>query len=167
MNQYVRWLGGSSLTKGLLQTERTFSSPMVTSVGGRSYAMQPTVAYTHDDFYRNATIKQWYKNYVSMILNRFNVFTGKTYKNEPTIMLWELANEPRSLDVTGLLVNQWMDEMSSFIKTTRCIVLGRERKATTSRVCRTRPLFSRLNSGYSTEVPAFRFWKIFNWMSSM
>jgi mannan endo-1,4-beta-mannosidase len=129
MNQYVRWLGGSSLTKELLQTEKTFSSPMVTSVGGRSYVLQPTAAYTHDDFYRNATIKQWYKNYVSMIVNRFNVFTGKTYKNEPTIMLWELVNEPRSSDPSGNLVNGWIQEMATFVKQidkVHCVGTGEE-----------------------------------------
>ena len=129
MNQYVRWLGGSSLTKGVLQTARAVSSPTVTSVGGRSYLVQPTSLYTHDDFYRNATIKRWYKNYVSTLLNRSNVYTGRTYKSEPSIMLWELANEPRSSDPSGHLIADWIQEMATFIKqidSAHCVGTGEE-----------------------------------------
>ena len=49
MNHYVRWLNSSSLTKGFPQTESVVPSPMVTSVGGRSYLVQPTSLYLHDD----------------------------------------------------------------------------------------------------------------------
>jgi mannan endo-1,4-beta-mannosidase len=129
MNQYVRWLNGNSLAKGPLQTENAVSSPTITSVGGRSYLIQPTSLYTHDDFYRIATIKQWYKNYVSMLLNRVNVYTGRTYKNEPAIILWELANEPRSSDPSGNLVAGWIQEMATFVKQldrAHCVGTGEE-----------------------------------------
>jgi hypothetical protein len=32
-------------------------------------------------------------------------------------MLWELANEPRSSDNSGHIVNNWLEEMSAFVKT--------------------------------------------------
>ena len=129
MNQYVRWLNGTSLPKGSLQTESVVPSTTITSVGKRSYLAQPTSLYTHDDFYRHATIKQWYKNYVSMLLNRFNVYTGRAYKNEPAIILWELANEPRSSDPSGNLIAGWIQEMATFIKQidrTHCVGTGEE-----------------------------------------
>ena len=49
----------------------------------------------HDDFYTNAKIKTWYKAWISHLLNHVNSITGIAYKNDPTIMTWELANEPR------------------------------------------------------------------------
>ncbi|MGH9801445.1 MAG: hypothetical protein ACRD82_13855, partial [Blastocatellia bacterium] len=47
-------------------------------------------------FYTDATIKQWFKDYVAMLLNRTNTMTGQKYKDEPTILAWELGNELRN-----------------------------------------------------------------------
>jgi len=49
----------------------------------------------HDDFYSNATVKGYFKDWISYLLNRTNTYTGVKYKDEPTIMTWELGNEPR------------------------------------------------------------------------
>jgi mannan endo-1,4-beta-mannosidase len=69
-----------------------------------------------DAFYTNASCKQLYKNYVSHILNRVNTYNGRAYKNDPTILGWELANEPRSSDRTGSIVSQWTAEMAAYVK---------------------------------------------------
>jgi mannan endo-1,4-beta-mannosidase len=77
----------------------------------------------HDSFYTDPVIRQWYKAYVGHLLNRVNTITGVKYKDDPTIMTWELGNEPRCLgglpasptcNTTTLL--GWADEMSSYIK---------------------------------------------------
>jgi mannan endo-1,4-beta-mannosidase len=49
----------------------------------------------HDDFYTDATIRQWFKHWISHLLNHVNPLTNIAYKDDPTIMAWELANEPR------------------------------------------------------------------------
>ena len=70
-----------------------------------------------EDFYTNEKAKEAYKNYVLMLLNRKNKYTGIEYKNDPTIFAWELANEPRNPeDKTGKQVTEWAKEMSSYIK---------------------------------------------------
>jgi mannan endo-1,4-beta-mannosidase len=70
-----------------------------------------------DDFYTNPTIKQYYKNYISMLLNRTNTYTGIKYKDDPTIFAWELANEPRcESDTTGNTLVNWATEMSQYVK---------------------------------------------------
>ena len=73
----------------------------------------------HDDFYTNETIKSWYKNYVSTLLNRVNVYSGIKYKDDPAIFAWELANEPRCESdayCKNNVVYNWAKEMSEYIK---------------------------------------------------
>ncbi len=41
-------------------------------------------------FYTDSRCKQAYKNYVSMLLNRVNTYTGVQYKNDPTMFSFEL-----------------------------------------------------------------------------
>jgi mannan endo-1,4-beta-mannosidase len=79
----------------------------------------------HDDFYTDPLIRQWFKNWISHLLNRVNPLTGLAYKDDPTIMMWELANEPRCLSAgayprspncnTQTLIN-WAAEMSAYVK---------------------------------------------------
>jgi endo-1,4-beta-mannosidase len=72
---------------------------------------------SHDDFYTNATCKTTYKNYVKYFLTRVNSITGIPYKDDPTIMMWELGNEPRcTSDTTGAKLQAWIDEMAAYIK---------------------------------------------------
>lgn len=80
----------------------------------------------HDDFYTDPTIRQWYKDWIAHLLNRTNTITGIQYKNDPTIMTWELGNEPRckgsglyppSPTCSPATLTAWADEMSTFIKT--------------------------------------------------
>ena len=70
-------------------------------------------------------IAAWYKKWIAYLLNRTNTYSGVQYKNDPTIMAWELANEPRCLsagvygrspDCTTQTLTTWADEMSRFIK---------------------------------------------------
>jgi len=75
-----------------------------------------TKTFEHDDFYRDETIKSWYKSYLIALSNRANSFTAEKYKNDPTIFSWELINEPRSNDNSGQLIYNWITEMSAFVK---------------------------------------------------
>ena len=74
-----------------------------------------------EDFYTNAKIKQWFKNYISTLLNHKNYYTGVKYKDDPTIFAWELANEPRCnvqglSDTTQSPLYKWVEEMSAYVK---------------------------------------------------
>ena len=80
----------------------------------------------HDDFYSSATIRGWYKDWIAHVLNRTNTITGVRYKDDPTIMTWELANEPRcvgsglyprSASCTTDTLAAWADDVSTFITT--------------------------------------------------
>ena len=70
-------------------------------------------------FYSNPCAKQAFKNYVSFVLNRVNHLTGIAYKDDPTILAWELANEPRceEPDLCGAgQFGAWVAEMSAHLK---------------------------------------------------
>ncbi|XP_058099997.1 mannan endo-1,4-beta-mannosidase 5-like [Magnolia sinica] len=70
-----------------------------------------------DDFYTNPVVKDYYKNHVKKVLTRFNTITRKVYKDDPTIMAWELINEPRcQADYSGNTVHGWAQEMATYTK---------------------------------------------------
>jgi hypothetical protein len=72
----------------------------------------------HDQFYSDANVKQYYKDYINFTLNRTNTYSGLQYKNDPAIFAWLLANEPRakSRGANATLVRLWTTEMVSFVK---------------------------------------------------
>jgi len=82
------------------------------------YVSQLNPGGTHDTFYTNAKIISAFQNYIKAWVTR--------YANEPTIMAWELANEPRcsgssgsassACDTTGSTINKWASTISAYIK---------------------------------------------------
>lgn len=71
----------------------------------------------HDLFFSDESVKTMYKEYVNNLINRKNTYTQTLYKDEPTIMTWELMNEPRcESDPTGETLLRWTEEMSTYIK---------------------------------------------------
>ena len=74
-------------------------------------------AVNHDMFYTTTSIKDCYKAYASHVIRRRNRYTGLRYNEDPTIMTFELANEPRNRsDKTGAAVLAWVAEMSAYVK---------------------------------------------------
>lgn len=70
----------------------------------------------HDLFYTNAKVIAAYKGYIETFVSR--------YVNEPTILGWELANEPRCSGSTGVTsgscttatITSWAKDISTYIK---------------------------------------------------
>jgi hypothetical protein len=84
-------------------------------------------------FYVDPRVKAAYKNYARTIITRRNTVTGVAYADEPTILGWEVLNEPHTKDeyernggavcrntpggcVPGKLAYTWIAEMSAYIK---------------------------------------------------
>ena len=85
--------------------------------GMNQYVAWSATASQHDDFYTDASCKQWYKDHVAQVLNRVNSFNGRVYRTDPTVFAWELANEPRQeSDWFGDDLQAWIEEMSAFAK---------------------------------------------------
>ncbi|KAF7428063.1 hypothetical protein PC9H_007282 [Pleurotus ostreatus] len=80
------------------------------------YVQQLTDSTDHDLFYTDATVIAAYKNYIHAFVSR--------YVNEPTILAWELANEPRcrgtssttSGSCTPATITSWAADISAYIK---------------------------------------------------
>lgn len=74
-------------------------------------------ATNHDLFYSTQSIKDCYRAYLRFVTHRRNRYTGLRYNEDPTIMTFELANEPRSRsDKTGVRLLAWITEMSAYLK---------------------------------------------------
>ncbi|KAJ3557369.1 hypothetical protein NM688_g1508 [Phlebia brevispora] len=80
------------------------------------YVKQINGSANHDYFYTDPNVISAYKNYI-------RTFVGR-YVNEPTIMAWELANEPRCKGSTGTTsgtcatttITKWITDISAYIK---------------------------------------------------
>jgi mannan endo-1,4-beta-mannosidase len=78
----------------------------------------------HDQFYTDPTVRQFYKNWISHLLNHVNSLNGLAYKDDPTIMVWELANEPRcqgqglptSGACTTTTIQSWIQDVAAYVK---------------------------------------------------
>jgi len=81
-------------------------------------------------FYSCDACKKDYLKQVEFVLNRTNKVSGKKYIDEPAIMAWELANEPRPMRPwANDAYKKWIDEVASFIKSkdkNHLVTLGHE-----------------------------------------
>ena len=66
-------------------------------------------------FYTNQQAKEAYNQHVRYIVNRTNSLTGLPYKNDPVIMSWELANEPRGMKQRSAYL-KWIKDTVTLIK---------------------------------------------------
>jgi mannan endo-1,4-beta-mannosidase len=73
--------------------------------------------YDHDDFFTRPELKQWWKDYVFMLVNRVNTFTGIRYRDEPAILAWEIGNELRCQSCRGTTrLPDAVAELARFLK---------------------------------------------------
>jgi mannan endo-1,4-beta-mannosidase len=66
-------------------------------------------------FYADPRCVAQYQASVKNIIERKNSISKISYKDDPTILSWQLCNEPRGLDRADLM-NAWIDNTASFIK---------------------------------------------------
>jgi len=68
-------------------------------------------------FYSCAPCQKDYENQVRLVLNHVNKYTKQQYIEEPSIMAWELANEPRPMMTAAVeAYKKWTLTMARFIK---------------------------------------------------
>ncbi len=73
-------------------------------------------------FYANDRAQALYRDYIRAIVTRTNSVTGRPYADDPTIMAWQLANEPRPGGSDAVAVPNlpafygWIDGTARYIK---------------------------------------------------
>lgn len=81
-------------------------------------------------FANNEKAHQLFYNYVKFIISRTNRYTRKKYVNDPTIMSWEIGNEPRAFSKESIPgFEKWLREASALIRSidkNHLICLGNE-----------------------------------------
>lgn len=90
----------------------------------------------HDLFYTDPQIRDTYLAYATHVITRRNRYTGRAYRDDPTIMTWELANEPRNRsagtgfgNTDGAPLLAWADVASRHVKSlapNQLVALGDE-----------------------------------------
>ena len=70
---------------------------------------------SHNDFFSHPNARQAYRNWVSHLLNRVNTYSNVAYRDDETILAWELTNEARCNGDPATLLN-WVAEMSAHVK---------------------------------------------------
>ncbi|MEJ2814700.1 mannanase [Caulobacter sp. CCG-8] len=74
-------------------------------------------------FYGDAKAQDLFRHYLRALVGRVSNVTGKPYRDDPTIMAWQLANEPRpgGSDAFGVpnlpTYYRWIAQTSALIKT--------------------------------------------------
>jgi mannan endo-1,4-beta-mannosidase len=72
-------------------------------------------------FYKNVKANELFRAYVKNIVTRVNAYNGRKYFEDPAIMSWQLANEPRPGTDSEGSVNlpyfyKWIDETAGYIR---------------------------------------------------
>ncbi|HVZ71000.1 MAG TPA: hypothetical protein VHJ20_01385 [Polyangia bacterium] len=71
-----------------------------------------------DRFYSDAKMRAFYRAHVERLLKRTNPLTGVPYRDDPTILAWELINESTVSTTAGLEARRaWVGEMGKLVHT--------------------------------------------------
>jgi mannan endo-1,4-beta-mannosidase len=68
-------------------------------------------------FFTDEKVRGWYRAHLQRVVGRVNSVTGVAYRDDPTILAWELMNESTVVgDEAAAARRAWIVEMSRFIK---------------------------------------------------
>jgi mannan endo-1,4-beta-mannosidase len=106
--QYVRWATGETIPDP--------DKPVMG--GGDWHAFMQFSA----KFYQTREAVALYRGYIAQLIQRRNTINGRLYRDDPAIMTWELANEPRpcadesSMEKDVPIFCDWVDSTARFIR---------------------------------------------------
>lgn len=96
--QYLQWAG--------------YGNPPAPATDGYQAYMEYVGQFVQSD-----SAKALYANYVKDVITRTNRYTQIKYTDDPTIMSWQIGNEPRAFaDKNKVAFARWMSEAAALIK---------------------------------------------------
>jgi mannan endo-1,4-beta-mannosidase len=113
LNNYWQWSGGMAQYVSWLQGVPVIDPDR--SGDWHGFMMQSA------EFYGDSAANAMYRAYIRDVVNRKNSLKGLLYRDDPTIMAWQLANEPRpapdaaSDSVKAKQYVSWVHETAAFI----------------------------------------------------
>ena len=99
MAQYVEWTSGKEI-------------PTPTPYDGSAY---PAYTKYTASFYSNEKAIDLFEGYLKSIVLRTNTINGLAYREDPVIMSWQLANEPRGMNNVEAY-RKWIGRTAALIK---------------------------------------------------
>ncbi len=113
LNNYWNWSGGMAKYMEWATGEKSHDPEI--DKNWKKYMINAAMFYTND------TAQSIYKDYIKMLVNRKNTYSNLLYKNDPTIMAWQLSNEPRpgpdkyndSINIE--ILSKWVDQTAQYI----------------------------------------------------
>lgn len=123
MAQYVYWASGDPI-------------PYPPPAEGGDWARYQLYA---SRFYQDTVAQGYFREVVKALVERRNTIIGQLYKDDPVIMAWQLANEPRGI-LHPRAYRRWIKETAALIKSmdSRHLVSIGSEGATPSRLAGTR-----------------------------
>jgi len=112
LNNYWPWSGGmAKYVEWYTHTPIPFPSNEVPD----SWSLYMSYAAR---FYEVDSATSYFRKHIARVINRQNLYNGISYKYDPTIMAWQLANEPRGgkTDEQKEIFRSWLHETARYIK---------------------------------------------------
>ncbi|MDE2183984.1 MAG: mannanase [Alphaproteobacteria bacterium] len=126
----------------------------------------PEFAILSAEFYVSKPANALYRDYVTTLITRRNTITGVAYRDDPAVMSWQLANEPRP---GGNMATANIDSFYSWVSDTSAFIKSLDRNHLVStgneglRGCLdSEDVFERLNALQGVDYMTFHIWPL-NW----
>jgi mannan endo-1,4-beta-mannosidase len=110
MNNFWNWSGGMGQYLVWAGAADSIPYPPPAPNGNWSTYQEFTA-----QFYSNTKAVKMFEDHLRFIISRTNSITGMPYREDPAIMSWELANEPRGVN-NKKDFSRWVEKTSAFIK---------------------------------------------------
>ncbi len=110
LNNYWEWSGGMAQYNAWTSGQKVADPDDPNFGWGEFMRLSAT-------FYSNEEGNKLFRNYIEKIVNRKNTFNNLFYYEDPAIMSWQLANEPRPWGVGEQIEDyyRWIDSTAKFI----------------------------------------------------
>lgn len=110
INNFWSWTGGMAQYRSWASNNEAIPYPPPAENGDWSKFQKYS-----SHFYENKKANRLLKNHLNYLLNHVNKFTGVKYKDDPTIMAWQLGNEPRGYQNVKKY-RTWLHKTAKYIK---------------------------------------------------